>query len=60
VVANESQRLRPPFSASKVDGNSANFRVRDKKLGERNSYDKILKKFGWWGAVLGLALSTWF
>ena len=46
------------FLASKVDGNSANFRVRGRKLGREIFMTKILKKFAWWSAVLGLALST--
>jgi hypothetical protein len=28
------------------------------RLREKRRYDKMLKKFGWWSAVRGLALST--
>src|SRR5664279_1761081 len=54
----EKSWLRGAFPASKVDGNSANFGVRDRKLGRETLMTKILKKFAWWSAVLGLALST--
>jgi hypothetical protein len=44
-------------SGIKVWHNSANTKVRDTKIGA-STMEKTLKTFGWWSALLGLALAT--